>query len=240
MIFNYIKIAWRNLAKYKFISFINLFGLTVGLSCCLLILTFILHELSYDKYQPNASRVYRVTRVFNNLQTGAVSLNLSTISPPFGPLLLNDFKEIEEMTRTLENGTTAVKYEDKMFNEQNPFFADDKFFDFFKVDVSKGNPANALVEPFSVMLTDEVAKKYFGNEDPMNKILKINASGTYSDFKVTGVYKPLPSNTHFHPHLLLSFSTLNDSLVYGAQNLRTNWGNNSFFTYIRLPKNYDP
>src|SRR6185369_17845994 len=120
MIFNYIKIAWRNLAKYKFISFINLFGLTVGLSCCLLILTFILHELSYDKYQPNASRVYRVTRVFNNLQTGAVSLNLSTISPPFGPLLLNDFKEIEEMTRTLENGTTAVKYEVKMFNEQNP------------------------------------------------------------------------------------------------------------------------
>src|SRR5712671_1290533 len=85
MIRNYLKIAIRNLLKYRFISSINLFGLTVGLTCCLLILTFILHELSYDKYQPNADRVYRVTRSFNNPETGAISLNLSTVAPPFGP-----------------------------------------------------------------------------------------------------------------------------------------------------------
>src|SRR5437762_1876635 len=101
MIKNYLKIAWRNLSRYKFISFINIFGLTVGLACCMLILTYIVHELSYDKYQPDSDRVYRVTRSFNNLQTGAVSLNLSTISPPFGPLLKNDFGEIEDITRTL-------------------------------------------------------------------------------------------------------------------------------------------
>ena len=240
MIRNYLKIAFRNLMKYKFISFINLFGLTIGLTCCFLILTYILHELSYDKFQPNADRVYRVTRTFNNPQTGAVSLTLSTISPPFGPLLQNDFKEIEEMTRTLSNGTTATRYNDKMFNEQNVFIADDKLFDFFDAKTLEGNPKNALSDPYSVMLTDAIAKKYFGNEDPMNRIIKISPNGSYLNFKVTGIYKPFSSNTHFHPDMLLSFSTLNDTLVYGAQNLRTNWGNNSFFTYIRLPQNYDP
>ena len=238
MIKNYLKIAFRNLTKYKFISFINLFGLTIGLTCCLLILTFILHELSYDKYQPNTDRVYRVTRSFNNPETGALSLNLGTVAPPFGPLLQNDFKEIEDMTRTLQLGNTAVKYEDKILNEPNPFFADDRFFNFFKANVTKGNPQKALSNPYSVMMTDEVARKYFGNEDPINKILQINLGG-YFDFKVTGIYKPFPSNTHFHPELLLSFSTLNDNAIYGEENLRTNFGNNSFFTYIRLPKNYD-
>jgi len=239
MIRNYLKIAFRNLARYKFISFINLFGLTVGLTCCFLILAYILHEVSYDKFQPNADRVYRVTRSFNNPQTGALSLNLSTVAPPFGPLLQNDFKEIENMTRLISNGTTSVKYDEKMLNEQNIYFADDKFFDFFRVNIVKGNPGKALADPYSVMMSDETAKKYFANEEPMNKVIRINL-GNYFDFKVTGIYKPLPSNTHFHPDMLLSFNTLNDTLIYGAENLRTNFGNNSFFTYIRLPGNYDP
>ena len=91
MIRNYLKVAIRNLMKYKFISFINLFGLTIGLTCCFLILAYILHEVSYDKFQPNADRVYRITRTFYNGQTGTKSLNLSTIAPAFGPYLQNDF-----------------------------------------------------------------------------------------------------------------------------------------------------
>ena len=239
MIRNYLKIALRNLMKYKFISFIILFGLTVGLTCCFLILSYILHEVSYDKYQPNADRVYRVTRSFNDPQTGTVGLNLSTVAPPFGPLLKNDFKEIEEMTRTLSNGTTAIRYNDKMFNEQNVYFADDHFFDFFKTDVKKGNPKKALSDPFSIMMSEEMARKYFGNEEPMNKVVRINF-GNYYDFKVTGVFKAFPTNTHFHPDMMVSFNTLKDSTIYGEQNLQTNFGNNSFFTYIRLPKGYDP
>ncbi len=239
MIYNYLKIALRNLKKYRFISFINIFGLTVGLACCLLILTYILHELSYDQYHPNADRVYRVTRSFNNPETGTLSLNLSTVSPPFGPLLKYDFKEIENLTRTLQNGNTAIRYEEKMFNEPNVFFADDQFFDFFKTDVLKGSPAKALSDPYCVMMTDEMATKYFGQEDPMGKMIRINL-GNYFDFKVTGIYKPFPSNTHFHPDMMMSFNTLNDTLIYGAENLRTNWGNNSFFNYIRLPNHYDP
>jgi putative ABC transport system permease protein len=239
MIRNYIKIALRNLMKYKFISFINLFGLTVGLTCCILILTYVVHEVSYDKFQPNADRVYRVTRTFYNGQTGAQSLNLSTVAPAFGPLLLNDFKEIESMTRTNPNGTTAIRYGEKMFNEQNTLFADDKFFEFFKADVTEGNPAKALADPFSVVVSEEIAKKYFGSAEPMNRVIRVNL-GKYFDFRVTGVFKTFPSNTHFHPELLFSFNTLNDTAIYGAENLRTSFGNNSFFTYIRLPKNYDP
>jgi putative ABC transport system permease protein len=239
MIFNYFKIAWRNLTKYKFISFINLFGLTVGLTCCLLILSYIIHEVSYDKFQPDADRVYRVTRSFNDPQTGAVSLNLSTVAPPFGTLLKNDFKEIEKVTRLIDYGPLPLRYEEKMFNEPATFFADENLFDFFKVDFTKGNPGKALSDPYSVMISEEIAKKYFGSDEPMNKVIRVNL-GNYFDFKVTGVYKSFPSNSHIHPQILMSFNTMKDTAIYGAQNLLTNFGNNSFFTYIRLPKGYDP
>ncbi|HXL58375.1 MAG TPA: ABC transporter permease, partial [Chitinophagaceae bacterium] len=235
MIKNYFKIAWRNLMKYKFISFINLFGLTVGLTCCLLITTYILNELSYDRYNENADRIYRVTRSFNN-EDGVVSLTLSTVAPPFGYYFPSDFPEIQKMTRLLDNGITPFRYKEKLINEQNVFFADENLFNVFTVKVLKGNPKTALSDPFSVMLTEETSKKYFGNEDPMNKMIRYN---NQFNLKVTGIYKAFPSNAHLHPGMLLSFNTLRDSAVYGEQNLRTNWGNNSFFTYLLLPKNYD-
>src|SRR5688572_11136918 len=131
MIRNYLTIAFRNLKKYRFISFVNLFGLTVGLTCCLLIFIFIRHELSYDKYQPNAERVYRVTRTFKNSESGAVSLHLGSIAPAVAPLLQNDFMEIESMTRLLQNNVTALRYNDKMLNQPDVYFADNNFFDFF-------------------------------------------------------------------------------------------------------------
>jgi putative ABC transport system permease protein len=236
MIYNYLKIAIRNLLKYKFISFINLFGLTTGIACCLLILTYIINELSYDKYHDHADRVYRVTRSFRNPETGIVSLNLGTVAPPFGPLLVNDFPEIQKITRLLPNGTAAVRYQEKMFNEDDVYWADNHLFEFFKVKVVKGNPAKALADPYSIMLTEEIAKKYFGNEEPLNKMIRLD---NQLNFKVTGVYKDFPANTHVHPKILLSFNTLKDTAVYGEENLRTNWGNNSFLTYIRLPENYD-
>lgn len=235
MIKNYFKIAFRNLAKYKFISFINLFGLTIGFTCCLLILTYILNELSYDRYNKNADNIYRITRTFYN-GNGDATLKLSTIAPPFGYYLPTDFPEIQKMTRLLNNGTTPLKYEDKLINEPNVYFADENIFDVFTIAVLKGNPATALKDPFSVMLTEETAKKYFGDEDPINKVLRAN---NQFDVKVTGIYKDFPSNAHLHPNMLVSFNTLKDSAVYGEKNLQTNWGNNSFFTYILLPKNYN-
>ncbi len=235
MIRNYFKIAYRNLVKYKFISGINLFGLTIGLTCCLLILAYILNELSYDRYNKNADRIYRITRSFNN-QDGVVSLTLSTISPPFGYYLPTDFPEIEKMTRLLDNGITPLRYKEKLFNEQKVFFADENLFDVFTVKVIKGNPKTALRDPFSIMLTEETARKYFGDEDPMDKTIRYN---NQLELKVTGIYKAFPSNAHLHPGMLVSFNTLRDSTIYGERNLRTNWGNNSFFTYLLMPPHYD-
>ncbi|MEP7171714.1 MAG: ABC transporter permease, partial [Bacteroidota bacterium] len=233
---NYFKIAYRNLMRYKFISFINLYGLTVGLTCCLLILAYIVNEVNYDKSNKDADRIYRVTRNFYTAQTGAISLQLSGIAPPIGPLLQNDFKEIEKITRVLQNGITPLSYEEKKFNELDVYWADENFFDFFNADVTEGNSRKALNDPYSVMISEKMAKKYFGNEEPMNKILKM--SNLYG-MKVTGVFKSFPENMHFHPDMLLSFSTLNDTAIYGAENLRTNWGNNAFFTYLLFPKNYN-
>jgi putative ABC transport system permease protein len=233
---NYFKIAWRNLMKYKFISFINLFGLTVGLTCCLLITTYIINELSYDRYNKNAENTYRVTRTFKN-GDGAVSLVLSTVSPPFGYYFPTDFPEVQKMTRLLNIGTTPLKYKEKLINEPNVYFADENLFNVFTLKVLEGNPQTALKDPFSIMMSEDVAKKYFGNEDPMNKVLKAN---NQFDVKVTGIYKDFPENSFMHPGVLVSFNTLKDSAVYGAENLRTNWGNNSFFTFLVLPNHYDP
>src|SRR5215204_2624161 len=103
MLKNYFKIALRNLRKYKAISFINLFGLTVGLTCCLLILAYILNEISFDRF-PNAKNIYRVERTFLNPQEKTINLQLAAIAPPFGALLVNDFKEIRKMSQVLPNG----------------------------------------------------------------------------------------------------------------------------------------
>ncbi len=118
--------------KYKFISFINLFGLTVGLTCCLLILGYIIHELSFDKHNKDPKNIYRVERTFLNPETGAVSLELGSIAPPFAPLLVNDFKEIKTLTRLLANGNTSFKSEDKMFYERNVFLLMKTFLMFLK------------------------------------------------------------------------------------------------------------
>jgi len=230
---NYFKIAIRNLMKYKFTSFINLFGLTVGLTCCLLILVYIVNELSYDRFNEKADRIYRVTRSFYSVN-GTLAFNLAAVAPPFTPLIRNDFPDIEKITRIIPYGGT-FKYNENVFNELNDFFADSNFFDVFTVNVLRGNPKKALSDPFSVMLTEETAKRYFGNEDPMNKVIRWN---NQYDFKVTGIYKSLPTTSHFHPDLLMTMSTMNDSSVYGANALATNYGNNSFYTYLLLPPNY--
>ncbi|HYH15523.1 MAG TPA: ABC transporter permease, partial [Flavisolibacter sp.] len=235
MFTNYFKIAMRNLMKHKFISGINLFGLTVGIACCLLILAYILHEISFDKYHKNAENIYRVNRTFINPETGDINLALGAVAPPYGPLLVNDFPEIKKMTRVLQNGNTAFRYEEKRFNERDVYFTDENFFDVFDVTVLKGNKDKALDEPYSVMLTEEVAIKYFGSNDPINKVVRLD---NQIDAKVTGVFKAFPSNSHFHPHIMISFNTLKDTAIYGEERLRTNFGNNSFFTYLLLPEKY--
>ena len=235
MIKNYLRSAFRNIKRHPFISFINIFGLTVGLTCCLLILTYVINEKSYDRYNKNADDIYRVTRIFYSAPN-VESLHLSSIAPAFGPGLKMAFSDMKEMTRTLPNGTTAFRYNEKMFNEQNMFFADENFFDFFTVPVLKGDGRKALSEPYTAMLTPDIAKKYFGDDDPMNK--QIILDGNKHAFTVKGIYSPFPFNSHMHPDILVSFSTLNDPAIYGEKQLATSYGNNAFYTYLMFPKGY--
>lgn len=236
MIKNYIKIAWRNLLRYKFVSFINLFGLSIGITCCLLIAVYVLDELSYDRYNSKADRIYRVERTFLNTESKSVSLELGAVAPPIGPLLRNDFKDIQELTSILPIGGMTFQYQDKVFNEDNVYCADENLFKVFDFTVTKGDPKTTLQEPYSIMLSEEMAKKYFGTENPLNKLLKVDQKLTGT---VTGVYKSLPSSAHWHPNIMVSFSTLRDTAIYGEEQLRTNWGNNAFYTYVLLPKDYD-
>ncbi|HEY4198167.1 MAG TPA: ABC transporter permease [Mucilaginibacter sp.] len=236
MIKNYLRSAWRNIARHKFISFVNIFGLTTGLTCCLIIVAYIIHELSYDKFNANADRTYRVTRIFYTAPN-VENLHLTSIAPPFGPLLQNAFPDIQKVTRVLPNGTTVLRYKEKLFNEKNAFFADENFLKVFTLDVLSGDKRTPLNDPYTIMLTEDVAKKYFGNNDPINKTILLD--NVKHEFRVTGIFKPFPSNSHMHPDILMSFNTLKDTAIYGEKQLETNFGNNSFYTYLLLPKGYN-
>lgn len=235
MLRHYLTVTVRNLLKHRLTSGINLFGLTTGLTCCLLILAYILHETSYDRGVPDADRTYRVTREFYNPE-GASTLQLSSVAPPFGPLLQNDFPQIEQLSRMILLSPVVVRHEDRILTEDSLFFSEPAFLELFGVRLLRGDARTALSEPGSVILEQSAARKYFGDQDPLNQELKIQSRILC---KVTGVYQSLPENSHLHPAVLVSFSTLNDSTIYGERNLRTNWSNNAFHTYFRLAPGAD-
>ena len=235
MLRNYLKIAVRNLLKHKSFSFINIVGVSIGLACFLLIALYVRDELSYDRHHKNADRIYRVARTFLS-RDGTESLRLGHAAPPFGALMRQEFSELEQVVRLLENGG-LVQHGEHVFNEENLFFAEANVFKVFTFDVRSGNPGKALVNPFSIMFSRPMAEKYFGKANPLGKIIRID---NQFDYTVTGVFEPLPPQSHFHPDFLVSFSTLNDNRVYGAEGLRSNWGNNSFSTFVLVPPNYDP
>jgi putative ABC transport system permease protein len=240
MIRNYFKVALRSIIRSKMTAFINIFGLAIAMTCAVLIFLYLRDETRYDAYNKNADRTYRVTRDFLS-QDGSVNLRLANIAPPIGPLIKNDFGEIEVMARTINAGYVIGLEENgdlkKAFTENNLYLAEPDIFKIFDFSVTSGNPATALDRPFTVMLSEKVAEKYFGTQNVIGKRLR---AGNRYDIEVTGTYKSLPAQSHWHPDLLMSFSTFNDSTVYGRAQLETNWGNNAFGTYILLDKGTDP
>lgn len=232
---NYIKIALRNLLKYKAYSLINISGLAIGMACCILILLFVQDELSYDKYHENADRIYRVTREWFN-SDGSSSLHLGHVAPPIAPLLKNDFPDIIHAVRILKGGTPLISYEDKYFQENRFFFSDPELFDVFTLPFIKGDPKTALVNPNNVVLTEAMAQKYFGKEDPLGKVINFEIQGMVkTDFKVTGVMKEIPQNSHFHFDFLGSMKALEHA--FGDAEFK-NWGSNNYATYLLLSDGY--
>lgn len=239
MIKNYFKVALRAILRNKLSSFINIFGLALAMMCAVLIFLYIKDELGYDRYHTKADRIYRVTRNFLS-PDGSVNLHLGHVSPPFGPLLKNDFPDFEEVAR-VRGSRLLVAYQEngeekKTFNEDDAYYAEPEVFKIFTVSVVEGSPDKGLDDPFHIMLSQKTAQKYFGNESAVGKSLKI---GNQYDFVVSGVFENFPAQSHWHPDMLLSFSTLNDTTLYGRRNLETNWGNNDFCTYVLAREPFD-
>ncbi|HEY3405518.1 MAG TPA: ABC transporter permease [Ohtaekwangia sp.] len=240
MIRNYLKVAWRSIFRNKLTAFINIAGLALAMACAMLIYLFVQDEVSYEKYHTKADRIYRVTRSFHS-QEGVQNLHLATVAPPVGPLLKNDFGEIEVMARTINFGIVVSLEESGVVkisnNENHLFVAEPGIFNMFDIDVKSGDPAKALERPFTVMLSEAAAKRYFNDENIIGKRLRANNA---FDLEVTGVFKDFPKQSHWHPEFLVSFITLENDNIYGRTGLETNWGNNAFETYVLLNEGADP
>jgi putative ABC transport system permease protein len=237
MIRNYLKIAFRNLSKQKGFTFINIAGLAIGLTCFLLISLYVKDELSYDRFNKNVDRIYRVSRVFKS-NDGTVSLHLGHVAPAFMQYFQSDFSEAEQITRLFGANAVVNRPEnpEKKYQEQKMYFAEANLFKVFTINMLQGNSDKALEEPFTIALSKPMAEKYFGNGDPIGKQLKID--GKY-EMTVSGVFEPLPTQSHFHADFLMSMSTLNDDRIYGKDDLNNDWGGNNFATYFMMPKGYD-
>lgn len=221
MLRNYIKVAFRNILKHKGYYFINVVGLSIGIVCFVLITLFIQDELSYDRYHEKADRIYRagVQAVWaDNEFHGAVS------PAPFSKTLVTEFPEVEASTRLRRFGFPVIRYKDKAFSEERWYWADGTFFDVFSVPLLQGDPKTALVEPNSVVITESMARKYFGNEDPLGKSLN---SDNRRDYHITGVIEDVPHNSHVHYDFLASFISIEN----GSDQ---NWVSNNFTTYFVL------
>jgi len=229
MIKNYIKTALRNLKRHKGYAFINILGLAMGMACCILIGLFILHQLSYDTYHENADRIYRLCL---DAQLGGNILQIPLSNEPVGPVLENDYPEVLSAARLKIRDRIPIKYKDRLFYEDQIFWTDNSIFEVFTFPMIEGNPRNALDRPYTLVLTRTLAEKYFGDEDPVGKILKINDR---DDYRVTGVVEDVPHNSHFTFNMLCSFETL-----YASGRVeRGTWLNFNLYTYLLLPENYD-
>jgi len=225
MIRNLLKYSLRSLKKQKGYVFINILGLSIGIACSLIITLFVIHELSYDQYHEKKDRIFRLVL---DGKIGEQEVLVSSTASVIGPTMQNDFPEVESFCRKNSHGETIVKKEDNNFIINDFDEVDSSFFAIFSIPLIKGDINNVLNAPNTMVLSESTAKKIFGNEDPVNKTLKINTRT--EAYRVTGVMADFPENTHFNADILTSFMT----------NPRSNdpeWMNNSFETYILLNPN---
>ncbi len=222
MIKNFFLTAFRNVFKNWTYSIINILGLSTGLAAIIYIALFVQFELGYDKLHDKADQIYRVG-VYGMMMNNEI--NQAVTSAPMAEAMIRDYPEVMNACRVKESGDWLIRYEDKKFNEKKFLFADSTFFDIFSFKLLEGNPKTVLTEPRSVVMTQTGAKKYFGNENPVGKLLKVESDTVL--YKVTGLMEDPPENSHFHFDLVGSLVTLRAS-----QN--TFWVSHNFYTYILL------
>jgi len=234
MIKNYLKIAYRNIRRNFTYSFINIVGLAVGLASCLLIVVYVQHELSFDTFHPDSDRIYRVGY---EVSLGSGSKVIASSPYRLAGALQNDFPQLRRVTHFSRLYTDQVKVGEQVFRESKIAFADSTFFEVFRFDFVAGNPETALTRPGQVVITDRIADKYFGTENPVGQQLQLGApyGDEYLELTVSGVIEEMPSNTHFHMNFLVSMP--GGPPVY-PEALLYNWGWDSHYTYVVLPESY--
>ncbi len=222
---NYFKIAWRNLQKNKLYTFVNITGLTVGIVSCILIGLYVSEELSYDKFHDKADRIARVTMQY----TDGTTINRAALTgTKVGPQFRRTFPAITAFARTVQY-SPVVSVGDKTFNETHFLYADSAFFSIFTFPLLKGNPATVLAAPNQVVLTETMAKKYFGESDPIGKTLKVNNG---KDYTITGIARDAPENSQIRFNFVASFSSMRVSR-------EEIWWTANYVTYLLLPHPQD-
>ena len=169
MIKNYLKTAIRNLWKNKTFSFINVAGLAIGMAVSFLILLLVFNELTYDRFHDNGENIYRIA---TKIDAEGRKINVPRVPAPFGPMLKDQHPEIAEVARLHGDHTRVISFDDKLFEENKIYYADPDLFNVFTIDIVRGDPKTILKAPFSLILTEETAEKYFGKDDPIGKTLK--------------------------------------------------------------------
>lgn len=221
-----LKIAIRNLVKYKMFSFINLTGLIIGITASLLMLMYVANELSFEGIHENRGRIYRVN---SNFGSGDSGMKLAGASTAVAPAAESGIPAVEMATRFLSAGNTEIKYKDKLFNEQEVFYADPSIFKIFSFPILKGPETDLLNDPYSVVITESIAEKVFGNENPVGKILKCGDN----DLTVKAVARDIPENTQLQWDCLFPIS-----LLEKTKSLASDWQNfGNCYTYLLLKKN---
>ncbi len=226
---NYIKIASRNLLKQKVYSFINIFGLAIAIAFCILIFLFVRDEVIHDSFHQKADRLYRVNILSKN-EDGSMSPHAMT-PPPLGPAFQEEFPEIVNMARFKKIGS-VVNYQGQPSRESITL-ADPDFFKMFSFPLLRGDPQAVFEDRNSVVLREEVAKRYFGDEDPMGKVLSIKLGSRFFDFTVAGVARDIPQNSSITFDLLVSFDRIKD---YTPERLLNQWTGFTTLTFVQLQR----
>ncbi|KKN14511.1 hypothetical protein LCGC14_0995410, partial [marine sediment metagenome] len=229
---NYVKIAIRNLLRNKLYSFLNIAGLAIGIACCVLILLYVQDELSFDRFHEKADRIFRVNTHFVIPER---TMHFATTAHVQGQMFKDEYPEVENYVRFNQYGLRRViRYKENTFYEEKFIYADHTLFDVFSFKLIKGNPKDALVKPNSLVVTEEMAEKYFGSDDPLGKDLRVNIDTL---FKVTGVMENIPKTSHIRPDFFASFSSLNlEPTGNAAQDMLSNI---DYLTYILLREGAD-
>ncbi|MEQ8424498.1 MAG: ABC transporter permease, partial [Cyclobacteriaceae bacterium] len=234
MLRNYFKIAVRNLTKNKVFSLINILGLSVGIACCLLLALYIQDEFSYDKHHKDGENLYRIITEFKGINDVD---RLRTASPPIALALKEELEDVSNATRALNPpgvSLNLIKYEDNTFYEKDGLIADSTLFDVLNYQFIEGNPNRALVEPNSVVLLESMAKKLFGDQPALNKVIFISQGGPSGDFKVTGVVREL-GKSHLDANFFVSMTSSGWAEYMRSENAQGEWAGQNFVpSYLRL------